>query len=65
MPERQLTDHELRIVRGMIDEHEDTLRRGRRRSAFWTRTRVNLAFALGLVLVLLQIVVAVITLRGH
>ena len=62
MPEPPLTDRELRIVRGMLDEHEYDMRRGAARRHFWTAGRVWFAFVLGLVLVVLQIVVAALAL---
>lgn len=65
MPEPPLTDRELRIVRGMLDEHEYEMRRGAARRHFWTAGRVWFAFLLGIVLVVLQIAVAALTLSAH
>ena len=49
-------------MRGMLDEHEYDMRRGAARRHFWTAGRVWFAFVLGLVLVVLQIVVAALSL---
>jgi len=65
VPEPPLTDRELRIVRGMLDEHEYEMRRGAARRHFWTAGRVWFAFLLGIVLVVLQIAVAALTLSAH
>ena len=42
MPEPPLTDRELRIVRGMLDEYHYSMQRGQRRHREWSAARVGL-----------------------
>jgi hypothetical protein len=64
MPERPLDERELRIVRGMIDDHE--MRRIRRGifGEWWRDGRVLFALLGGILLVTLQ-VLQVVVLLGH
>lgn len=65
MAEPELTELERRIVRGMIEEYEYARRRNLLWSQRWKTWRVIMLTLLGLTLYLLQIVVAIIAIRGH
>lgn len=58
-----LTDTELRIVRGMIDEHRVAIDRGRRRDRTLSRGEKLLGALVGLALVALQFATFLVTLR--
>jgi hypothetical protein len=63
--EPPLTERELRIVRGMIDEHE--VRRIRRTvfGEWWRDGKVLAAVVGGCLLATLEVVQIVVALRGH
>jgi hypothetical protein len=56
MPEPPLTQRELMILRGMIDEHEFAQMRGRYFRGLWRDSRVVVAALVGGVLIVLQLV---------
>lgn len=66
MPEPPLTDRELRILRGVIDEHLYRESRARFLGESWREGRAILVVVAGVVLFGLQIAVLVVALRtGH
>ena len=65
MPESPLTDTELRIVRGMIDEYRYDLERGRERRRALSTGEAVLAALVGVALVVLQILAVVLTIMYH
>jgi hypothetical protein len=64
VPELPLTDREIRILRGMIDDHE--FRRVRRRvfGEWWRDGRIVAAALAGGVLLTLEVLQIVVTFRG-
>lgn len=64
MPEEPLTDAELRIVRGMIEEYDFAHKRNLLWSQRWKAGRVIALTILGIMLYMLQIVVAIVAIRG-
>ena len=63
--EPPLNDRELRIVRGMIDEHEYNRVRNRFLSDAWRDSRAVFAVFAGVVLALLQIATLLVALGIH
>ena len=65
MRELPLTDTELRIVRGMIDEYRYDIERGRERRRALSAGEAVLAALVGVALVTLQLVAVVLTIMYH
>lgn len=63
MRELPLTDTELRIVRGMIDDHRTNLELDRRRARTLSRGEKLLGALVGLALVALQLATFLYTVR--
>jgi len=64
-PERQFSREEIRVLRGMIDEYEYARRRRLLASQRFKSGRLVLLSVLGVTLYGLQIVVAIVAIRGH
>jgi len=64
-PERQFSREEMRVLRGMIDEYEYARRRRLLASQRFKSGRLVLLSVLGVTLYGLQIVVAIVAIRGH
>jgi hypothetical protein len=64
MAESPLTDREIVILRGMIDDHEYRLVRRRMFGKWWRDGRIVAAVTGGAVLITLELVQIVVALRG-
>jgi hypothetical protein len=64
MTESPLTDRELVILRGMIDDHEYRLVRRRMFGRWWRDGRVVTAVVAGGVLIALELIQIAVALRG-
>jgi hypothetical protein len=65
VPEPALTDTELRIVRGMIDEYRYDIERGRERRRALSTGEAILAAIVGVALVSLQLASLLIAIMHH
>jgi hypothetical protein len=61
----QFTPQEMRILRGMMDEYEYARRRRLLASQRFKSSRLVVLSVLGVTLYALQIVVAIVAIRGH
>ena len=60
----QFTQEEMRVLRGMMDEYEYARRRRLLASQRWKTGRVTLIALLAVTLYALQIVVAIVAIKG-
>ena len=63
--EPPLTERELKILRGMIDDHETRRIRRSLLGEWWRDGKVIAAVFGGLILVTLEVLQIYVTLRGH
>lgn len=64
MLEPQLTDLELRVVRGMIDEYRYHQQRGKVWRSWWTTGKIVVAVVSGVVVVVVQITTLILLIHG-